>query len=70
MIIEVRADIRYLPNEIGAQLVSELLFILMRWQNRSTCNVQEILAYFEEVFDIITIIANEITVVVLMSLVH
>ena len=56
MIIEVRADIRYLPNEICAQLVSELLFILMRWQNRSTCNVQEILAYFEEVFEIITII--------------
>ena len=59
-----------LPNEKGAQLVSELLFILMRWQNRSTCNVQEILAYFEKVFEIITIIGNEITVVVLPSLVH
>ena len=70
MIIEIGADISNLPNEEGARLVSELLFFLMRWQNGSTCNVQQILAYFEEMFEIITIIRNEITVVVLPSLVH
>ena len=70
MIIEIGADISNLPNEEGARLVSELLFFLMRWQNGSTCNVQQILAYFEEMFEIITIIGNEITVVVLPSLVH
>ena len=70
MIIEIGADISNLPNEEGARLVSELLFFLMRWQNGSTCNVQQILAYFEEMFEIIIIIGNEITVVVLPSLVH
>ena len=70
MIIEIGTDISNLPNEEGARLVSELLFFLMRWQNGSTCNVQQILAYFEEMFEIITIIGNEITVVVLPSLVH
>ena len=48
MIIEVGTDIIKLPNEKGAHLVSELLFVLMQWQNGSTCNVQEILAHFEE----------------------
>ena len=70
MIIEVRTDISNLSNKKGAQLVSELLFILILWQNKSTCNVQEIIAYFEKVFKIITIIGNEITLVVLPSLVH
>ena len=32
--------------------------------------VQEILAYFEEMVEMITIIGNEITVVILPSLVH
>ena len=60
MIIEIGTDISNLPNEEGAQLVTELLFVL----------IQEILAYFEEMFEIITIIGNEITVVVLPSLVR
>ena len=70
MIIEIGTNVSNLPNEEGTHLVSELLLVLMRWQNGSTCNVQEILAYFEEMFEIITIIGNEITVVVLPSLVH
>ena len=70
MIIEIGTDVSNLPNEEGAHLISELLFVLMQWQNGSNCNVQEILAYFEEMFEIITIIGNEITVVVLPSLVH
>ena len=70
MIIEIGMDISNLPYEEGAHLISEVLFVFMRWQNGSTCNVQEILAYFEEMVEIITIIGNEITVVVLPSLVH
>ena len=68
MIIEIGTDISNLPNEEGAHLFSRLLFVLMRWQNGSICNVQEILAYFEEMFEIIIISRNEITVVVLPSL--
>ena len=67
MIIEIGTNVSNLPNEEGAHLVSELLFVLMRWQNGSTCKVQEILAYFEEMFEIITIIGNEITVVVMVK---
>ena len=70
MIIEVGTDISNLSIEKCAHLVSELLFVLMRWQNKSTCNVQEILTYFEEMSEIIIITANEITVVVLPSFVH
>ena len=70
MIIEIGTDISNLPNEEGAHLISELLFVFMRRKNGSTCNVQEILAYFEETVEIITIIGNEITVVVLPSLLH
>lgn len=72
MIIEVRTDSSNLSIEKCANLVSELLFVLMRWQNRSTCNVQEILTYnyFEEMSEIITITGNEITLVLLPSLVH
>ena len=70
MIIEIGTDISNLPNEEGAHLISELLFVFMQRQNGSTYNVQEILAYFEEMVEIITIVGNEITVVVLLSLVH
>ena len=48
MIIEIGTDISNLPNEEGAHLIRELLFVFMRRQNGSTCNVQEILPYFEE----------------------
>ena len=59
MIIEIGTNIRNLPNEEGAHLVNELPFVFMRWQNGSTCNVQEILAYFEEMFEIITVLLLE-----------
>ena len=70
MIIEIGTDISNHPNEEGAHLISESLFVFMWWQNGSTCNVQEILAYFEEMVEIITIIGNEFTILVLPSLVH